>query len=118
MSGRAHISLETKLASALLALGHVSYAHAKQMSARHILSLYQWHHNIPHAEGGGDVFWNLQPELIAAHREKTATVDVPRIAKNKRLSAKHEEFRRRLLAKEPGVSVRPPSRWPKRGFAR
>lgn len=27
---------------------------------------------------------------------------------------KHEAFRRRLLAKEPGTSARPPSRWPKR----
>lgn len=119
MSARSHISLETKLAAALLALGHVDHSHAKLMTASQICSLYAFdHYPIPHAEDGPSAPWNLVPRLIAAHREKTATVDVPRIAKNKRVTAKHEEFRRRLLAKEPGASARPPSRWPKRGFGR
>jgi hypothetical protein len=80
-----------------------------------INSLYQFHHNIRHAEDGGDHFSNLEPMLIAPHRERTRKVDIPAIAKGKRLTLKHEEFRRRLLAKEAGQS-RPPSRWPKRSF--
>jgi hypothetical protein len=113
MSPRSHIGWQTKCASALLALGHIPYEDAKQMTAAQLCSLYQFHHNVRHAESGGDHFSNLEPMLIAPHRKRTAEIDVPAIAKAKRVTHKHEEFRRRLLAKQPGVSARPPSRWPK-----
>lgn len=48
---------------------------------------------------------------------KTVTTrgsDVGEAARTKNIVAKQEEFRRRLLEKEPGKSSRPPSRWPKR----
>src|SRR5262245_57921054 len=68
---RRHVSLKTKLASALLALGHIPYEHAKLMTADQIISLYQWDHNALHALGGVDLFWNLTQSLIVPHRVKS-----------------------------------------------
>jgi len=45
---------------------------------------------------------NLTPLPIMEHRIKTATKDVPTIAKGNRISAAHEDFKRRLLAKVTG----------------
>lgn len=101
---RKHISLKTKLAAALLQLREygsdgqwlpiIDHTHAKQMTANQIISLFHWdHYPVPHAEGGPDEPWNLHAELIGAHREKTRKVDVPRIAKNKRIRKKEREHR-------------------------
>jgi hypothetical protein len=79
-------SLETKLAATLLALGHIPYEDAKQMTARQITSLYHFdHYPIRHTDGGPSEPWNLVPRLIAAHREKTAKVDQPAIAKDRNI---------------------------------
>lgn len=77
------LSLSTKLASALLALDLIPYDDAKAMGKGHFLSLWNFDHNIRHAENGPLEFWNLTPMLIPAHRRKTAQVDLPAIAKNK-----------------------------------
>jgi hypothetical protein len=82
---RAHISLETKLASALLALGHIPYLHAKLMSAAQIISLYEFHHDILHSQDGSDHFSNLTPLGIIQHRHHTRTIDVPQAARSKHL---------------------------------
>ena len=120
---RAHIPIKTKLAAALLQLHygpigyepHMPYEVSKRMSADQIIALFEWDHwPIPKAEGGPDEPWNLMPRPIDIHREKTAKIDIPAIAKGKRIRRDQEEFRRRILAKEPGRSARPPSRWPSR----
>jgi hypothetical protein len=113
MTARAYIPYPERLAAALLARGEIPYLDAKLLTAEQLNSLYQFHHNIRHAEDGSDHFSNLEPMLIATHRERTRKIDVPAIAKGKRLTLKHEEFRRRLLAKDAGIA-RPPSRWPRR----
>lgn len=89
MSKRGHISLETYLASALLALGLVPYDDAKAMGRTNFLSLFNLDHNILHSSEhpDRDEFWNLTPMLIPAHRKKTATIDVKVAAKSKRLRA-------------------------------
>lgn len=118
MTKRAHISLRTKLASALLALRDVPYSDAKAMTADQIISLYQFHHGIQHGVEVVDEFWNLTPMMIAPHRARSpADSAVVRRAVN--LSAVHEDFRRRVLAKPCGAKRRKtgriPSRpWPKR----
>lgn len=120
---RGHISLTTKLAAALRDLLKIPYEHAKAMSAEQILSLVQWQHIVPHALDGSDEHWNLEPLLIGAHREITAKVDIPRIAKTKRVSKEHEDFVRRMLTpreerpeKKSKWGSRPfPKRRPKRG---
>lgn len=116
MAKRASISLETKLAAALLVIGDIDHEHAKQMSARQIISLFNLDHfPIPKAEDGPDEPWNLFFRFIGEHRLKTRRIDIPRIAKVKRVTAGHLEFRRRLLAKDAG-EVRPRSKWPSRKF--
>lgn len=92
---RAHISLKTKLASALLMLrapdgrDAIPYQDSKQMSADQIISLFHFDHwPIRKADGGTDHPSNLAPRLIAAHREKTAKIDVPEMAKSKRIRRK------------------------------
>lgn len=90
---RAHISLKTKLASALLALGHVPYDDAKALTADQLISLYHWDHGILHGIEINDEYWNLTPILIQTHREKSKR-DTAIVAKSKRirrLEAMHRE---------------------------
>ncbi len=73
---------------------------AKTMTAREIISVFDFdHYPIPKALDGSNHPTNLVARVRAEHRGKTAKIDVPMIAKVKRVSAKHEEFRRRMLAK-------------------
>lgn len=83
---RKHITLKTKLASALLALGHVTYNDAKKLTEDQLIRKYQWDHNILHETGhlDRDKYWNLTPMLIEAHRLKTKS-DQKLIAKGRRL---------------------------------
>lgn len=108
MSDRKHISLKVKLAAALLKLGHVPFSQAQRMTADQIIALYDFnHHPIPHAQGGPDEPWNLDPMLRPEHREVTAKKDIPQISKTKRISKEHEAFRQRLLTPR---DERPPKR--------
>src|SRR5689334_19306018 len=101
---RPPIRLRVKCAAALLALiddkGEplIPWEHAKAMTSDQMFSLFQFDHDPIRAEAGGPALpWNLVPRLIRAHRRKTAKVDVPEIAKIKRVAKAEEEFRRRLL---------------------
>lgn len=122
---RAHITLRTKLASALLALGHIPYDDAKAMGEDNLISLYQFDHGILHGVQPNDEFWNLTPTLIRPHREKSRR-DTGIVAKVKALSDDHIEFRRKVLARPAGQKRERtgsiPARvnaWPKgRGFQR
>ena len=87
MAKREHISLKTKLASALLMLGYVPYSDAKQMTADQVISLFHWDHNILHGIEVNNEFWNLTPKLIREHREKSKR-DTAIVAKSKRLVRK------------------------------
>lgn len=89
MSDRRSPNLETKLASALLMLGDVPFEHAQMMTADQICSLYQFDHGRRHAEDGPLVFWNLTPRLIAAHRQKSAKIDAPEMARNRDIRTTH-----------------------------
>lgn len=87
---RKHISWKKKYASALLALGHIPYAHAREMTADQMISLYHVDHNILHETENENVdqWWNLTPRLISEHRIKTKT-DAKVIAKSRRIRAKN-----------------------------
>lgn len=98
---RAHISWKTKYAAALLALGDVSYEHAKQMTEDQIISLYQVDHGVLHAFEGSDLFWNLTPRLIAEHRAKSGK-DKGIVSKADRISEGQREFMARQSAKLTG----------------
>ena len=124
---RAHISFKTKLVAALCQMRHevdgkweliLTHAEAKALSEDQVLSLYNWDHTvIPHAENGPDEFWNLAPELIVPHRKKTATVDVPGIAKRRRVNKAHLEFQRLMLTPRDERPAKQ-SRWGSRPFAK
>jgi hypothetical protein len=82
---RKHISLKTKLAACLLAVGDIPYEDAKHMTAEQILRLYQFdHYPVLHAHGGPDEPWNLRPMLRGPHKEKSRK-DCGIAAKVKRL---------------------------------
>lgn len=123
MSKRAHISLETKLASALLALGHIPYLHAKLMTAAQIISLYDFdHYPIRKVDGGPDEPWNIVPLGIMEHRKKTAETDIPQIRKGDRLRAARAALDRFLATGEkpprPKHKRKIPARanpWPPKG---
>lgn len=97
---RPHMSLQTKLEAALIALG---------MEPR----LVEWHHEPPlqlrvWCPVKGDTIpaandpRHIVPVIRDEHRERSAKLDVPAIAKTRRLSDEQEELRRRLTAKAPG----------------
>lgn len=92
-------TLTDKCASALLALGHIPYNDAKLMTASQIISLYHFDHGMRHAEEGPAVFWNYTPRLIQAHREKTNKIDLPEIAKNKRIIRAFDEHKAAMALK-------------------
>jgi hypothetical protein len=113
--------IEEELACCIAALLGIPHEHQKRLTAQDVRALVQFDHAIHHAIGGGAVFHNLTMRTIADHREKTAKIDIPQIAKTKRLSAKQEEFRRRLERKtNPGdteETTTPPSRFRSRPLA-
>lgn len=122
---RGHISFKTKLVAALCQMRHeidgkwvliLSHDDAKALSEDQVLSLFHWDHSvIPHAEDGPDVHWNLEPELIAPHRKKTATVDTPGIAKRKRVFTGHAEHTRTMNTPRDERAPKQ-SRWGSRPF--
>lgn len=84
--------------------------HAKSMSVGEILSHVEFDHDKFVAWGGSNHPSNLTPRPVLEHRVKTSTVDIPKIAKAKRISAKEEAFRRRMLAKVGKAEAPPPER--------
>ncbi len=134
---RKKISINVLYAAALLQIRDeetgeplIPHDHAKLMTADNIISLFHAdHYPIPHAEDGPDEPWNITHRFIPAHRKKTAEIDVPQIAKNKRIAAGHAAHQAAMDAKlglesenpdlasiaQPGRTVpkpRPKSRWP------
>jgi hypothetical protein len=104
-SGRAaarqsNMNMTTRLAAALLALGDIPYEDSKLMTAEQIISLYQWdHHPLRRCDFGSDHPSNLRPMLIAAHRAKTTTIDMPAIAKGRRIRARQAQHLERMRSK-------------------
>lgn len=102
---RKHISLKDKLASALLQhvrwnddacefVRVISYDESKTMTADQIIARFELHHNIRHAEGGTDEPWNLTWMPSEEHRERTAKIDIPEIAKGKRIRRREAGIRK------------------------
>lgn len=102
MSKRAHIRGDELLAAALRDLWRIPHDHAKQMTAKQIISLgHRDHYPIPKANGGPDDHWNIRWRLIKEHREKTAKVDIPAIAKGKRIRRREAEHQERMAERSP-----------------
>lgn len=93
---RPHISLEKKLAAALLTIVRpdengvmrpvIGYEESKTLTAKQIIARFHLDHwPIRHADGGVSEPWNLCWRPVAEHEDKTRTIDVPEIAKGKRI---------------------------------
>ena len=94
-----------KLAAALRELAGIPYKDAKAMHVSQIISLFEFDHDpIPHTHGGPSLHFNCMPRLRAGHRLKTAKIDIPMIAKVKRVSKAEQEFRQRILAKVMAIT--------------
>ena len=108
-------TLKAKLAATLRELLRIPYDEARLLTADQIISRVEFHHIHYHAQDGVDDHWNLDPLPKAEHRARTAKIDIPQIAKTKRLARAHEEFRTKLLTPR---DERPPkqSRWGSRPF--
>lgn len=89
-------TLKDKLAAALLQIVRydaeectfvpvIPYAEAKSLTADQIIARFHFDHGIAHAHDGPAAPWNLTPMPVEDHRRKTATIDIPRIAKSKRI---------------------------------
>lgn len=93
----------------------VSREEAKGMTPREIVEAFErrvdWHHGIEHAIGGSMHPTNLEPLSPEDHKVIPSTA---RVAKAKRISRDHEEFRKRILAKS-GQAEAPP-RKTKKGY--
>lgn len=98
----------------------IDWQTALLLSPEQIIARFEFdHYPIPVTWGGTNHPSNLVPRLKAEHRTKTAKIDMPAIAKVKRLTKDQEEFRRRMLAKvDPTVEAPPKrrSRIQSRGF--
>lgn len=109
MTGRAP-NLTEKLASTLIIVGEIPHRDAQQMTAAQINSLFDFdHYPIRRNDGGSNHPSNLVPRYKLAHREKTAKIDKPQMAKADRLNKAQQETRRRLLMKssdEPRLQPR------------
>jgi hypothetical protein len=120
MASRKEPTLTAKLAACVRELLGIPWEHARLMTDDQVLSLVQWDHDpFYHSqhkhEPWVDEHWNLNPQPIRGHREKTAKVDVPQIAKTRRISTEQEAFRQRLLTPREERPVRK-SRIQSRGF--
>lgn len=125
MSRREHISLKTKLAAALCVILDIPHEHQKLMTEDQVLSLAQWdHYPIRRIDGLAlgmsteevDRFSNIGARPIMAHREKTAKVDLPQMAKSQRnrdAEAEHHAVMRRKMLALGDEQARCCSRWPK-----
>lgn len=105
-----------KLAAALLEIQRLKgdptpRAHAKAMTAEQICNLWDADHYPVRRETALALGWtvfqinhptNLDLKFRRAHRTKTATQDLPEIAKGRRITASQEQFAANLLAKANG----------------
>lgn len=116
---RKNPNLTQKLAATLLMLknGHgqpvIDPERAKGMSAESVIQLFEFDHNIHVAIGGQNHPSNLVPRIKAEHREKTAKIDIPQIAKTKRIARANDEHVNALLRKATGDAPEPRRKGPK-----
>jgi hypothetical protein len=109
-------TLREELDAALLALMEargepMDRETAKGLKVGAVRTMFDFDHwPEPAALGGSNHPSNLWPRLRADHKHKTAKLDIPAIAKVKRISKAHSEFRARILAKSGQGEAQPERR--------
>jgi hypothetical protein len=135
VSRRDHISNTTKLAAALCVILDIPHEHQLLMTAEQVLSLVQWDHwpirrddglKLGMMVGEVDGFANLFARPIMAHREKTATIDQPQMAKSRHIRVAQAEHQAAMASKfgqfdtakwstaSAAETLKPGYRWPSR----
>lgn len=113
---RAHVPLINKLAAALACLlpaEHRNIMREAKAKPEAVLRLFEFDHIVLHCWGGSDGWWNLDPKLREAHREKSRA-DTSRAAKADRLDeARWKDFVGKLAKPKPVARKR---QWPSRPF--
>lgn len=92
---RDYIRYEERLAAALSRLlppEQEKELREKRVPAKAIISLFQNDHIVLHALGGSDKWFNLDPKIIAPHREKSRR-DTSIVAKVRRIEKEPEKWR-------------------------
>lgn len=92
-------SKDAKIAQLLCMVFGIPHEHQKLMREDQVSSLFDWHHNSYYADGGSNHFSNAVPMFRAAHKERTAKIDVPAIAKGKRIRNKEAVRLHNIMAK-------------------
>ena len=85
---RKYIPFPEKLAATLACLlsqEHRDDLRNRKVPASVVLSLFEWDHIVLHSLGGSDTWENIDPRLVAAHREKSKR-DTSIVAKVKRIN--------------------------------
>ena len=129
-------NLTDKLCSMIILHFGIPHDVAKGMNRKQILSLMVWDHAPVAVATAVAIGWtpdqynhpsNIVGLLALApdHDVKTATIDIPQIAKDDRIAAAQAEFRARILAKsgQADAAPAPKSKWgtrklQSRGFQR
>jgi hypothetical protein len=89
-----------KLAACISIIFEIPHEHQKLMTADQVCSLVEWDHwPIRRADGGPDRHWNARPRLIAVHRHKTAKIDAPDMARERKVRRADASHKARLIAK-------------------
>jgi hypothetical protein len=94
------MSLTVKLHAALIALGldpdNVDWHHSPALGLR------RWDEATGDYDPPANDPRRIVPMARTTHHERTAAVDIPAVAKAKRVTAAHDAFRARILAKSIG----------------
>lgn len=101
---RGHVGLGQKLAAALACLLPAAQRDGlreRKVPAKQVIRLFTFDHLVLHAMDGSDLWWNLDPKLVAAHREKTKA-DVGIVAKVRRIAPQWNEFLRNMARPDRG----------------
>jgi hypothetical protein len=119
---REHIPIRELLASALadkLPDAECNELRAAKVPAENVIRLFTPDHNIRHAEGGADLWWNLTMRRRGAELKAKDNRDTSEVAKNDRIGAAERErlqrMAQRLIGPSPFVDMPErtrPSRWP------
>ncbi len=126
MNRRPYIDKDTKLAAALLTIRRenengelvpvIPYEESKTMTAKQIIARFALdHYPIRHADGGPSLPWNLFWRPIAEHDKKTREIDIPQLAKQKRIRGETKNGPRQKIPSRPNAWPRG-RKIPSRGF--
>jgi hypothetical protein len=77
----------------------------RKAEAEEVIRLFHFDHIVLHALFGSDLWWNLDPKMVAPHRAKSK-LDTAIVAKVRRIEPKWQEFLRNMARPDKGQKVK------------